>query len=175
MFFDTIKKRYNHGIEIDVELKQKIEILFRYRWLHDRNQGMYSQEDISLLEQLPIETQNMLYRDYLYTDFLYEFRFVFNFRKLDGQIYSWDDEPFRNFMIGLLQNFEPRIEEKGTILFRELEDIHEVIFQEKGVIDIGFEINRIPKFVLRMNKGTIIGAYNCFENKKTIFIYRSYS
>ena len=117
MFFDTIKKRYNHGIEIDVELKQKIEILFRYRWLHDRNQGMYSQEDISLLEQLPIETQNMLYRDYLYTDFLYEFRFVFNFRKLDGQIYSWDDEPFRNFMFGLLQNFEPRIEEKGTILF----------------------------------------------------------
>ena len=128
-----------------------------------------------LLDQLPSETQNMLYRDYLYVDFLYEFRYVFKFRRSDGYVYGWNDEPYRVFMIGLLQNFEPRVEEKGTIIFRELEEIHEVLFQEKGIIDVGFEINRVPKFVLRMNKGTIIGAYNCFENKKTLFIYRCFS
>lgn len=70
-------------------------------------------------------------------------------------------------MIGLLQSFEPRYDPKDSIIFRELEEIQEVLFQEKGIIDIGFEINRRPKYVLRMNKKTIIGAYNCFENKKT--------
>ena len=39
-FLDTLKYRYNHGISIDDELKHKIEKLFEYRWLHDRNQGM---------------------------------------------------------------------------------------------------------------------------------------
>ena len=26
-----------------------------------------------------------------------------------------------------------------------------------------------------MNKGTILGAYNCFENKQTLFLYRCYT
>lgn len=50
-----------------------------------------------------------------------------------------------------------------------------MLFQENGDIDIGFEINRHPKYVLRLNKGTMIGAYNCFENRKTLFVYRSYT
>lgn len=76
-------------------------------------------------------------------------------------------------MLGLLQNFEPRLEEKGTIFIKELEEIQEVIFQEKGIIDVGYEVNRKARWVLRMNKGTIIGAYNCCENKKTLFTFRS--
>lgn len=76
-------------------------------------------------------------------------------------------------MIGLLKNFEPRIEEKGEIIFKELEEIHEVLFQEKGTIDIGYEINRKARYVLRMNKGTVIGAYNCIENKKNAFTFKA--
>ena len=40
MFFDTLKNRYNHGYDIEEDLKHNIERLMRYRWMHDRNQAM---------------------------------------------------------------------------------------------------------------------------------------
>jgi len=172
-FFDTLKIRYNFGYEVEPEMKAKIEKYFRYRWLTDRNQAIDEPEELAYLDQLPIDTQNMLYRDFLYQDFLHEFRYMFMFKKPDGEAYTWSDQPYRDFMLGLLQNFEPRLEEKGTIIYKELEEIQEVFFQEKGTIDIGYEINRKARFVLRMHKGAIIGAYNCSENKKMAFVFKS--
>ena len=154
-------------------MKQKIEQFFEYKWVHDRNQAIDEPEELAFLDQLPQETQNMLYRDYLYQDFLYEFRFVFSFKKSDGTTYTWTDQPYREFMLGLLQNFEPRLEYKGSIIFRELEEVQEVLFQEKGTIDIGFEVNRQARFCLRLQKGAIIGAYQCTENKKCMFVSRA--
>ena len=67
-------------------------------------------------------------------------------------------------MIGLLMNFEPRFEEAGAIVYQELEEIQEVLFPEKGSIDVGYVINRKPRYVLRISKGCMVGAYNCNEN-----------
>ena len=111
----------------------------------------------------------MLYKDYLFKDFLHNFRYVFRIPKSyvfripmsEQDFFSWDDQVYRDFMIEVLQNLEPRVEEKGTILYRELEEISEIIFIESGIIDIGFEITRRPVFVLRMYRGTVIGAHNC--------------
>lgn len=79
MFFDSIKKRYNQGIDMDLNLKEHIERYFQYRWQHDRNIAIQTTEEINLLEQLPDETVIMLYKDYLFYDFLREFRYVFKF------------------------------------------------------------------------------------------------
>lgn len=76
-------------------------------------------------------------------------------------------------MLQLLQNLEPRHEEPYTILFEELEEIREVIFIEKGECDIGYEINKKKKFVIRYSESTVIGGYNCTFNKRAIFIYRT--
>ena len=67
---------------------------------------------------------------------------------------------------------EPRKEEAGSIIYAELEEICEIIFHELGEIDIGFTINHQDKMVIRMKKGTILGAYNCTYNKKTMFLYK---
>ena len=75
-------------------------------------------------------------------------------------------------MICLLQNLESRTEEKDTILYRELDEIAEILFIESGIMDVGFEITRKPRYVVRLNKGSLIGAYNCCENVKTLFIFR---
>lgn len=72
----------------------------------------------------------MLYRDYLFKDFLHSFRYVFRISKTPTDVYDWDDQVYRDFMIALLQNLEPRVEEKGTILYQELEEISEIIFIE---------------------------------------------
>lgn len=65
---------------------------------------------------------------------------------------------------------EPRIEKAGSILFEELDEINEVIFIMNGTVEIGFEINKIRKFVLRFEKNLVIGAYNCIFDERSMFI-----
>ena len=85
---------------------------------------------------------------------------------------TFDDQSYRIFMIKIMQHLEPRRELKGTILYDELEEISEVFFLSKGSMDIGYEINRIRKFVLRHTDKIVVGAYNCSFNKRSMFIYK---
>ena len=70
-----------------------------------------------------------MYTEFLYHEFLYTFRFVFRVPKPNGLYYYWDDQIYAQFMIALMRNLEPRHEEKNTILYNELEEIHEILFQ----------------------------------------------
>ena len=54
-------------------------------------------------------------------------------------------------MEALLYNLEPRREEKNVILHDELDEVNEAIFFEKGMVDVGFEINRKKNFVIRLS------------------------
>ena len=121
---------------------------------------------------------NKLYTDYLYYEFLTTFRDTFIIPKPQIRLgesikyFTWADQTYREFMMGILQNLEPRRESKGAILYEELEEIAEIFFVSKGTMDIGYEINRIKKFVLRYHDKTVVGAYNCCFNKRSMFIYR---
>ena len=67
---------------------------------------------------------------------------------------------------------EPFFEHKHKYIHRELQDVGEVFFLEKGFIDIGFELNKKDRPVLRVKKGAIIGGYNCTFNTKTMYVYK---
>lgn len=41
-------------------------------------------------------------------------------------------------MISLFMQMEPRFEEKGSVIYNELDEINEMIFNERGAIDVGF-------------------------------------
>jgi len=71
----------------------------------------------------------------------------------------------------LLSILEPRQEFENVIIYNELDEVNEVIFFNKGSVDIGFEINRFKKFVIRLSKDIIVGAFNISFNKRTKFIY----
>jgi hypothetical protein len=45
-------------------------------------------------------------------------------------------------MMAILTHLEPRHELKGSIIFEELEEVEEIIFVQKGFVDIGYEINK---------------------------------
>ena len=53
-------------------------------------------------------------------------------------------------MVNLLAQLEPRCEQPGTVLFKTIEEVDEIFFIEKGSVDIGFEINRDTKFIIRL-------------------------
>ena len=61
---------------------------------------------------------------------------------------------------------------KGQTMYHELEEIQEIFFQEKGMIDIGYEINKMERFVIRLSKGAVVGAYNCCFEKRSLFLYK---
>lgn len=50
-----------------------------------------------------------------------------------------------------------------------------MFFIMKGTVDVGFEISRTAKYVLRLPSRNVIGAFNCTFNKKTMFIYKASS
>ena len=76
-------------------------------------------------------------------------------------------------MTNLLKSLEPRQEDAFTMLFEELDEIREVIFIEKGECDVGYEINKKKKFVIRYSTATVIGGFNCTFNRRAIFCYRT--
>ena len=61
----------------------------------------------------------------------------------------------------ILRNLEPRFAEEDSILFNELDEVDEVIFISKGQIDIGFNINREPKYIVRLFDRSMPGVYHC--------------
>lgn len=57
-------------------------------------------------------------------------------------------------------------------LYKELDDVNEIIFVEDGSVDCGYEINRKEKYVIRFFR-SIFGMYECSFNRRCNYIYRA--
>lgn len=64
--FFGVLKRFNGGIDINIELKKQIEEYFDYRWSQDRNQCLMSDQDVSIFDQLPDFVQQKLFTDFMF-------------------------------------------------------------------------------------------------------------
>jgi hypothetical protein len=56
---------------------------------------------------------------------------------------------------------------KGEIIFGELESVDMIIFMMEGKIDVGYEINRIQKFKIRLNNSFTVGVFECSYNRRS--------
>ena len=68
---------------------------------------------------------------------------------------------------------EPRRDEIDTILYNELDEFTEILFINKGIVDIGFEINRKKVFCIRKNKLIVIGDHGCTFNHQSYSIFKT--
>ena len=105
-------KRFNYGRPVTVDLKEKIEHYFTYRWLNDKNIGISSEADIKIFDELPTNVQQQLYSEFLFKIFIRNFKKFFEFKKetnsnIKHVYYSWNDVYYQNFMIELLKMLEP--------------------------------------------------------------------
>lgn len=130
-----------------------------------------------MFDQLPVWVQISVIRDFLYPEFLGSFHRLFAFpnKEIRRQHthYTWHDEDYRAMMRQLLVNLEPRREEKDVILREEGEEWSEVIFFTKGEQAIGFELNRIKQFVLKVKGANMVGAYGCTFDKRSYFVVKT--
>jgi len=76
-------------------------------------------------------------------------------------------------MMEVLSSLEPRYEDADCYLFKELEEVNEVIFFNKGVYEIGYEFNGEEKFKIRYKNSNLIGAYNVTFGKRSQYIYKT--
>lgn len=98
------------------------------------------------MEQLPNAVADSIYTDFLFGNFLTVFKNFFHVpynlvpypqnvnenRRTTVKLgnYSWEDGIYREFMLMLLSNLEPRRENSQAILFTQLDEVDEVIFCE---------------------------------------------
>ena len=52
-------------------------------------------------------------------------------------------------MLDLVKNMEPRFEYENTIIFKETDEVTEVLFFVQGAFTLGFEVNEKHHMVLR--------------------------
>jgi hypothetical protein len=85
---------------------------------------------------------------------------------------TFDDSLYQLFMTEVLLSLEPRKIPSESMIFNTNVETHEMFFVNSGSIDIGYELNNKTRYVMRLTKGGVVGAYNCTFDKKTIFIYK---
>ena len=85
--------------------------------------------------------------------------------------YTWNDMEYRDFMIGVLMNLEPITYAKNTVLINELDEFSEITFINKGIVMIGYEINKEKRYCIQFNDRCVIGAYGITFNKRASFLY----
>lgn len=78
-------------------------------------------------------------------------------------------------MLDIMRNLEPRQEAKDVILVNELDEFNEVYFFNRGIYEIGFDINHQSYYILRYKNSNVIGAYGVTFNVRALFKYKTYS
>ena len=73
--------KFNKGSRLQKEFEQKCYAFFDYKWKNDRNYSIKSESDIAILDQLPDDVKLRIFRDFLYFDFLKNFKYILRFKK----------------------------------------------------------------------------------------------
>lgn len=141
--------------------------------------------ELSMLSQLPDVVVNKLFCSYLFNSFTQKFSNFFMIEKMrkstlsvfdknpiyNKNFYTWNDMEYRDFMIGVLMNLEPISYAKNTVLINELDEFSEITFINKGIVMIGYEINKEKRYCIQFNDRCVIGAYGITFNKRASFLY----
>ena len=69
-------------------------------------------------------------------------------------------------MIRVLKSLEPRIFSANQVIYKELDEVNEILFIETGEYDIGYEVNKQERFKMRLGGRSVIGAFNVCFNKR---------
>ena len=132
---------------------------------------------MKILDQLPSNVQDKIYAGFLFTSFLNNFRQFFlickdsQFAKVSRNFFTWKDQIFREYMMNILTNLEPRYEALGTVVVDELDEFGEVTFIYQGTIAIGYEINKMRKYCNTKTNKCVIGAFGVTFNQRAAYIY----
>ena len=76
-------------------------------------------------------------------------------------------------MIQMMSALEMRTFQKGEIITNEMDESFEFTFVEKGLYDVGYEVNKKPFYRLCFGESTIIGGFQIVYFKRHNFIHKA--
>lgn len=71
--------------------------------------------------------------------------------------YAWTDRRYCSFMVRFLQKLEPRQFQKDDIILKDLEEVEEILFVARGEYAIGYTVNNVEHYALKLHERTVIG------------------
>jgi hypothetical protein len=110
--------KFNEANPLNKELITKIEDFFEFYWENNPLLAMKSEQDLRFLSELPENTVQHIYINYLFKDFLYSHRNFFKVMKNDIPLTS-EDLSYRVFLVKFLNCLEPRKYEEGVDLIQD--------------------------------------------------------
>ena len=132
---------------------------------------------MALMDQLPKDVQRKIYSNFLFRNFLDCFQSFFSLPNHQSphrfSYFTWNDVPYQNFMVFIMQNLEPIKYEPGQIIFYELDCVDTVQFFMQGEIDIGYEVNRQIRYKIRLHCPLILGGFECSFNRRSQQFYKA--
>jgi hypothetical protein len=72
-----------------------------------------------------------------------------------------------------MQILENRWFSPSEIIYKELDEVQDMIFVQSGRYNVGYEINKQAKLRLQFGQRTVIGAFNITFNKRSYFLFMS--
>ena len=97
--------KFNGNRELSENLNSDIERHFKFQWENDRNKAVSNKDVVT---QLPLDTQDFIYTQFLFTNFLRSFRSFFTIfnieicmhkEKQERNLFTWQDEEYSQFML----------------------------------------------------------------------------
>ena len=159
---------FNENKPINQNLRDRIQSHFTHRWQNDKNIVVNQNKEI--FDQLPEEVQSSLYTNFLFKDFMMKFSGFFrlsphhSFYGVGRGYYTWTYQPYRYFMMELVNLLEPRQEKKYVSMVEELDEINEIIFVMKGTVVVGYEINKQKRYCIKYENKCEVGAFGLTFN-----------
>ena len=98
---------------------------------------------------------------------------IFNTYNLSKPHYTWADQSYKEFIMSFLLKLEPFCYPPFYHIVYVLDEYNDVTFVQEGAVDIGFEFNKKQNFVVRKEKGCVVGAFGITFYRRSRYIYRS--
>ena len=99
--------RYNESLPLPKELITRIEDFFQFFWYNNPLLAIKSETDMRFLQELPEVTVQKIYIDYLFKNFMYNFRTFLKIKR-KGKMMQKTDNKYRVFLVKFLSCLEPR-------------------------------------------------------------------
>jgi hypothetical protein len=87
--------------------------------------------------------------------------------------FNWENEQYQSFMVHFMQKLETIYIQKDQVILGELEDVQTVTFMAEGSVDLGYDINRVTKYVTRLTGSLQLGCFECSYNRRCQLIYKA--
>ena len=167
----ALLSKFNGSQPLSRNVVLRIEEFFDYYWQNNPLMAFKSENDMRFLQELPEITVQEIYIDYLFRDFIFQFKHIFliEFR---GRVLEQDDQRFRRFMVQFLNCLEPRFYKADEGLIQDqFQEVDEVTYVINGGIFVGYRLFNEIFYAKVISRNAIIGDFSCLHNKVSEFLY----